>query len=278
MFLDELLYVNDIFQWLKVLYDNEKIKIYGTSSSSLSLKDKKAFLTGRHKTIRVKPLSFREYLAFRGKNTEEPHLLERYFEEYIRDGGIPRYVLTREVGYLVELAEDILLRDIAGKIRIKNPIKLRELFLLLVSRIGKPITYTRLAKLLSIKEETVEQYISYLLSSELIHILYKYSKSFNERIYAPKKIYLGDVGFRYALTGSYSTGSNLENLLFIDIMEKTPFYYIENSIEIDFITSTKEVFECKLSGQPTPEQEKILDKLRRQGYKIHLIKSFRDFI
>lgn len=278
LFLDEILYFPNIFQWLKVLHDNEKIKIYGTSSSSLKLKDKMSFLTGRHNTLRIKPLSFSEFLKFKGKDTHEPHLLEKYFEDYIKEGGIPQYVLTGDVEYLVELADDILMRDITAKKNIHNPIKLKELFLLLVNRIGKPFTYTKLSKLLSMKEETIEQYISYLASSELVHVVYKWSRSVNERIYAPKKIYLGDVGFRYALTGKYSTGSNLENILFLEILEKEPYYYVDKDVEIDFITSGKEIFECKLSGNITDDQRKILEKFKKRGYKVYLIDGYRYFI
>ena len=277
VFLDEIMYVENAFQWLKVLHDSENIKIYATSSSSLNLKDKKAFLTGRHITIRVKPLSFSEYLIFRGKKTKEPHLLERYFEEYLRDGGIPEYVLSRDASYLVGLAEDIIARDIGSQANISNLLKLTELFLLLVSHTGKMITYSKLSKLLGIKQETVEQYISYLTSSELVHLVYRWAKSFNERVYSPKKVYLGDVGFRYALTGKYSSGSNLENLVFLDIMEKEPFYYFEKGVEIDFITKSKEVFECKLR-EINENQKRVLEKFKRRGYKIHIVRGYRDFI
>ncbi len=276
LFLDELLYMKDIFQWLKVLQDNERIKIYGTSSSSL-LKDQKAYLTGRHKTIRIKPLSFKEYLRFRGKDTHEPHLLERYFEEYLRDGGIPEYVLERDINYLVDLVNDILTRDILSRYKVANPLKLKELFMLLVNRIGKPITYSKLARLLSTKEETVEQYLSYLSSSELVHIVYRWSRSVNERVYSPKKIYLGDVGFRYALTGRFSSGSNLENLLFLEIMEKNPYYYMKGGIELDFITETREIYECKLR-ELSDNQKELLERLKREGFKVHLITGYRDFI
>ncbi len=278
VFLDELLYAPGIFQWLKVVHDSENVKIYGTSSCSLSLKDRQAFLTGRHTTIRVKPLSFSEYLKFRGKDTNEPHLLERYFEEYLRDGGIPQYVLTRDISYLTTLAEDIIMRDVVARQKVSNPMKIKELLMLLMSRVGKPFTYSKLAKILGVKQETVEQYLSYLTSSELLHVVYRWSNSLNEKIYSPKKIYLGDVGFRYALSGKFSTGSNFENLVFLNILEKEPSYYIKEGVELDFITRTKEVFECKLRDDVAPEQLKLLDRLRKKGYTIHIMRGYRDFL
>ena len=278
LFLYEILYMKNVFQWLKVINDNERVKVYATSSSALRLKDKKGFVTGRHSTIRIKPLSFREYLTFRGKDKREPHLLERYFEEYLKNGGIPEYVLRGEIEYLVDLAEDIIMKDISARRNLANPMKLRELFLILVSRIGKPITYAKLARLLSVKEETVEQYLSYLVSSELVHVVYRWSKSLNERIYSPKKVYLGDVGFRYALTGEYSLGSNFENVMFLNILEEEPFYYLDKGVEIDFITRSKEVYECKYGREITEEQREALERLRRRGYRVKIIKGYRDFL
>ena len=278
LFLDEVLYYPNIFQWLKVLHDNENVKLYATSSSSLKLKDEKAFLAGRYRLIKVKPLSFKEYLIFRGRKGKEPHLLERYFEEYLRDGGIPYYVLTGDVSYLVALAEDIIMKDISSRLKVANPMKLKELFLLLLSRVGKPTTYRKLAKLLSLKEETVENYISKLSSSELVHLVYRFSKSLNERIYSPKKVYLGDVGFRYAFTGKYSIGSNLENVLLLEILEEEPFYYLEGGVEIDFITSKKNVYECKIGRKLTEKQKALLNNLKRKGYSIHIVDSYRYFL
>ncbi len=277
LFLDEVLHGKEIFQWLKVLYDNERVKIYATSSSSLRLKDEKALLTGRSKSIIIKPLSFREYLSFRGKKTNEPHLLERYFEEYLKEGGMPEYVLNKDVDYLIDLANSIITKDIVLNNRGVNIMKVKELFLLLLSRLGKPITYSKLSRVLGIKEETVESYINHLTNSELINVIYKWSKSSNEKIYSPKKIYLGDIGFRYALTGKYSIGSNFENLVYLKISDKEPSYYLEKGIEIDFITG-KEVYECKFGRELSKEQEELLNKFRRRGYSINIAKDFRFFI
>ena len=170
LFLDEILYSPNIFQWLKVINDSENVKIFATSSSSLSLKDQKAFLTGRAHTLRIKPLSFKEYLQFKKKRTEEPHLLERYFEDYMREGGVPEYILRSDPNYLVNLAEDIIMKDVAMR-RIHKPEKLKELFLLLLARVGKPITYSKLSKVLGVKEETAEEYVRVLEEAELVHTI-----------------------------------------------------------------------------------------------------------
>jgi len=96
LFLDEITYQNDYHRQLKNLYDKENIKIYATSSSSSLLKDKKAFLTGRSKTIEIKPLSFEEYKIFKKIEIKKRDsiLNESYFEDYIREGGLPELKIS----------------------------------------------------------------------------------------------------------------------------------------------------------------------------------------
>ena len=46
LFFDEVIYQEDFHHQLKTIYDRQNTKIFATSSSSIKLKDKKAFLTG----------------------------------------------------------------------------------------------------------------------------------------------------------------------------------------------------------------------------------------
>ena len=87
---------------------------------------------------------------------------------------------------------------------------------------------------------------------------------------------MADVGFRYALTGSYSLGANFENLVFLELMEKTPFYYIEDGAELDFVVGN-EVFECKWGRSLTERQHALIKKLERRGYRVHLVEGWRWF-
>jgi len=89
VFLDEIAFKEDFQRELKDFYDNENIKIYASASSASILRDRKAYLTGRTRTVEILPLDFEEFLVFRNAKvkTADAHLLENYFMEYMQTGG-----------------------------------------------------------------------------------------------------------------------------------------------------------------------------------------------
>src|SRR3989338_3892028 len=65
LFLDEVSTRDNFEDELKSLYDNENMKVICSSSIATLMRDKKAKLTGRTKTIEVMPLDFQEFLEFK---------------------------------------------------------------------------------------------------------------------------------------------------------------------------------------------------------------------
>ncbi|HJX50299.1 MAG TPA: AAA family ATPase, partial [Candidatus Nanoarchaeia archaeon] len=104
LFLDEVTSRDNFEQELKSLYDNENIKVICSSSIATLMRDKKALLTGRTRTIEVMPLNFQEFLQFRGAKISKADKakLESYFKDYLKIGGVPYYVLTEDRAYLNE--------------------------------------------------------------------------------------------------------------------------------------------------------------------------------
>gem|GEM_PF-5604363 len=64
------------------------------------------------------------------------------------DGGIPEYVLNGEIGYIKALVDDIMYKDIIAYHNIKEKTIIKEFFLLLLERCGKPIGINKLANIL----------------------------------------------------------------------------------------------------------------------------------
>ena len=243
LFFDEIQYKPDFERELKILHDHELVKIFISGSNSLILKDKKAFLTGRSQVFLVEPLDFDEFLLF--KNIEikksEVYLLKKYFHQYLEIGGMPEYVLTGNQGKITSLVEDIIYKDIVGKYGVKNISKLRELFLLLCERVGKRMSYNKLAKILGVQVDTVIKYISYFEEVFLIYQINRHTKSLNEEIKSPKKIYISDIGIKNIFVGFRDLGALFENLVFLKIKKQKPKYYFENNKEIDFIVDKKAI-------------------------------------
>lgn len=263
LFLDEVTNKKNFEQELKSIYDNENIKVICSSSIATYLRDKKAFLTGRTKTIEVMPLTFPEFLLFKKVEIRkaDPQILESYFKDYLRIGGIPHYVLTEDREYLNELVQNVIYKDIIAYYKITNEKAVKELFVLLCERVGKVMSYNKIAKLLHLSVDTVRRYVNYFEKAYLFYVVDKYAKSYNEKVTAPKKIYVGDIGIKNMVTGFRDLGASYENLVFLKIKHLNPAYYVENLIEIDFITKEL-VVEAKYNSELSPKQKKVFDLIK----------------
>lgn len=278
LFFDEIQYKSDFERELKILHDNEKAKIFASGSSSLILKDKKAFLTGRNKVIRIEPLDFGEFLLFNNISIlkSDAHLYQKQFLEYLEFGGMPEYVLTKNKEKITSLVDDIIYKDIVGKHGVKNINKVRELFLLLCERAGKRLSYNKIARILGIKADSVADYISYFEEAFLIYQISRFAGSLNEVIRSPKKIYISDVGIKNVFTGFRDLGALFENLVFLRIKDKSPRYYFENNREIDFIIG-KTAIEAKFKEKIDPEDQSFLENIKEFKEKM-IIKDYNDFL
>jgi len=277
LFIDEIQYKEDFERELKILHDNEQVKIFISGSNSLILKDKKAFLTGRNNVFLIEPLDFDEFLLFNNIDIKksEKYLCKKHFEEYLEMGGMPEYVLTKNKGKITSLVEDIIYKDIVGKHGVKNVAKLKELFLLLCERVGKKLSYNKLANVLGIKVDSVMSYISYFEEVFLIYQVNRYAKSLNEVVKSPKKIYISDIGIRNVFVGFKDKGALFENLVFLKIKHQNPKYYYENTKEIDFIVDKKAI-EVKFKDKISDEELKALENIKIKE-KI-VVKGYEEFV
>lgn len=269
LFFDEISYKENFSMELKSMRDNQNVKIFASGSNSLQMMDKKAFLTGRVFNIKVNPLDFEEYLKFREVSLSpiDKHLLEKNFEDYLKIGGMPEYVLTKNPEFLRTVIEDVIYKDIARTKGIRNVDKLKELFILLCERVGKRISYNKLSKIIGVDKETVAEYISYFCQTFLFSVVSRYSKSLNERVYSNKKVYISDNGIRNIFVDFKDKGSLFENLVFNELSKKTEsvFYYYENDNEIDFIVklSLKKAIAIEVKyGKIDDEDIKSFEKMR----------------
>ena len=260
LFFDEVVYKKDFNQELKNLYDSGNMKIFASSSSASLLRDKKAFLTGRTRTIDIDPLDFQEFLIFKNYSFKksEKYMLEKYFEEYMEYGGMPEYVLTKDPNYITNLVDSIIYKDIIALHNLKNSSIIKDLFKLLCERVGKQVSYNKIANVLGIHKDSVKDYINYFVESYLFYLIEKDAKSLNERIKDNKKIYCSDVGIKNVTAGFRDLGSIYENLVFLKIKKENPRYLKKDGIEIDFKTKDT-LIEAKYKREMDKKQKKLFD-------------------
>jgi len=241
---------------LKAIYDTEKIKTICTGSTASLLKSQGGKLTGRQIVTTIYPLSFKEYLLFRGKKplSSEDYKYENLVEQYLEDGGYPENVLHPSGEYMQNLLEDIIARDLIKLYNLKKPWIVKDLLKLIAASVGSRTSYNKLANTLKTTVDTVKEYTSYLESAFLVKSMEKYSTSHTERIYSQKKIYLMDTGVKTLLTGAGDTGAKAENAVYIKLLthKTTCGYYAESEREVDFIcphNNTEIPMEVKYSSE-----------------------------
>lgn len=237
LFLDEITHISFFEQELKNFYDLENVKIYASSSSASLLRSKNNYLVGRSRIFEIHPLDFSEYILFKGISVkkEENYLLDKHFEQYLLYGGLPEYVITGDPETIKTTIEQIIYKDIIAFYNIKDKETVEKLFLLLCERVGKRISYAKIARVLGSSVDSVKRYIGYFEETFLFYTIERYAKSMNERTFSPKKIYIADTGIRTIFVGARDKGALFENLVFLTIKSLFVHYYFEDGKEIDFI-------------------------------------------
>jgi predicted AAA+ superfamily ATPase len=238
LLLDEVHFKDEFELQLKNIYDIGNAKIFASGSSSLEIIMKTPYLTGRQRVIQISPLNFSEYLKFLNitVSSADTHLYPKLAEEYIITGGMPEYVLTKDLNTLQSLVNSILYRDIAGRYEIRKKENLLDILSLTAQSVGSPISLRKISKILAIPVETINNILQLLLEAGLIYMVEKHGKV-SERKLAPRKIYLADTGLFTILTENINLGAIVENLVFLILLKKWQVrYYRHSGYEIDFIT------------------------------------------
>lgn len=273
-YFDEIQNVAGWEHFVKRLYNSgKKVFITGSNARMLS-KELGTYLTGCYIAIELYPFSFPEFLEFR----EQPHLLEDIsgtvargemqsaFNAYLRMGGFPLYLKSEDSIVLKTLYDNILYKDVMVRNQIVNEREVKELVYYTVSNIGKPLTYTSLAKVIGIKNPTtVKNYLEYIENTYLLFSVSKLDYSVKAQLRNPKKIYAIDnalvsrLGFHF----SGEEGRLLENMVYIELRRRGGeiFYHNSGNAECDFVVRdgfrvVQAIQVCYLlSGPDTRERE-----------------------
>jgi len=257
LFLDEIQHVDDWGRWVKALYDIENVNIVVSGSSTTILRPEVAtYLTGRNHRIDVWPLSFSEYVDFRGKpERDESYMYSRYLEDYMVTGGYPEAVLERDPilrnMFLRSYFEDMIDRDVVRVYGVREVNALRELAAHVIENTAQVLSLNKLSKVLKVPLSSLSKYMSFLESAYLFFAVEYHSDSINERRYNPKKYYTIDTGLKHALTGKKNLGALAENVLYLHLHRRyRDVYYWKSTHEVDFILNKgQKVIECKYHDQ-----------------------------
>jgi len=243
LFFDELQNIekweNYVRFWLDEGY---RVFITGSNASMLS-RELGTKLTGRHLTKELFPFSYSEYLEFTGEERGD-----KSAERYMHAGGFPEMLKTGLAEILMQVFNDIVIRDIAVRYGLKHVSTLQQLAVWLISNTGKLITGNSVRKIFSIgSSASIMEYLSYFSNAWLFFFVPRFSYSNKVQLVNPRKVYSIDNGLTEVNSVSFSSdfGRMLENMVFMELRRgSSEIYYFSEKKECDFVVFSK----GKISG------------------------------
>lgn len=253
LFLDEIQIIEGWEKFARRLAD-AKYYVWVTGSNANMLSSEvMTTLGGRYLSTEVYPYSFREFLNIQEIPYDELSLLGtesrarvlRAWNEYLLWGGLPESVgLSVKRNYLSSTFQKIYLGDIASRNKITNSNLLRLMLKKLAENVGRPVSYNRLANVLSsvggkITMPTVSKYIEYSEAAWLLLRLRNVTATFSEKE-TSCKYYIIDNGILdlFLIDGDTML---LENIVALALFQKyghdadnERVFFYNDKVEVDF--------------------------------------------
>jgi len=263
LIIDEVQYMEDPTKFLKIMHDHyPNIKLLVSGSSTFEIKRKfKESLVGRTVNFEIYPLSFEEFLIFKGKkyrlgreNSESINAeLVILAEEYIRFGGYPKIVLEnseeKKQIYLSQIINTYVRKDIRDIGNIRNISSFNNLLEILASQSGQLINILEISNTLKLNRETVAEYLDLLENTFIIKRITPFHKNLRSELSKNPKIFFLDTGMTHLLWlkefPKVVLGNIFETFVFLELMKsgkKINFWRTTNKQEVDFIIKNKELF------------------------------------
>jgi predicted AAA+ superfamily ATPase len=267
--LDEIQLVPNSVSVIKSLYDSYQIKFLVTGSSSFYLKNHFAeSLAGRKQIFEMWPLDFEEFMQFKGIDSQRIqserrrkflftyyNLWQGYYEEFIQFGGFPEVVLADTAQDKINYLKDILNAYIELDIKLLSDFSvsdsLYKLILLLSSRVGSRVDYSKIASLIGLNRNKIKDYLHLLEYTYFIRTVTPFTGGIDKEISKQPKLYFSDTGI-LNICGQIGSGAVFENTIANQLARLGKLQYFEKSAgtEIDFILDKQTAFEVKETASP----------------------------
>ena len=269
LLIDEIQYLDDATNFLKLLYDEyaDRIKVVATGSSAFYIdRQFRDSLAGRKKIFELKTLEFEEFLAFKGEEdllqallairageVQKSLLEDRLWvalEEYLTYGGYPAVVLEPDpeakVERLRELRDSFVKRDILES-GVSDEAKFYRLMVLLASQTGSLLNTNELANTLRLTHPTTDQYLYILQKCFHVSLVRPFFQNLRKELIKMPKVYFNDLGLRNVLINYFAPlalradkGALLENYVQRRLSEKyreeqMKFWRTADGNEVDFV-------------------------------------------
>jgi len=283
VFIDEIQYLDDPSNFLKLLYDlySEKIKFIVSGSSSFYIDSKfKDSMAGRKRIFELMTLSFEELLEFKGKNELLPYInsgiktpllyrqeIDNYLCEYLLFGGYPDVVLEDDIDekfeVLKEIGESYVKKD-AIEAELKYPDAYLNILKVLAGQSGSLFNSQTLSSTMHMSHNAIQSYTRLMRKSYHISLIKPFYRNAAKELTKMPKIYFNDLGLRNYFLKDFSPlglredkGELLELFSFrrfLDFysLDDIKYWRTQKKQEVDFIincgrTTQLKAFEVKFT-------------------------------
>jgi len=271
LFIDE---VQELADWAKIVNSIRaefKIDIYVTGSNSRMFSGEHlTYLSGRYIQIDVLPLSFREFLDFKGivadntlsfANTDSEEFtdsfnalslpaLSKLYREYVTLGSFPAVVLANSEALahdiLDSLYDSVFTRDILYRGGIRDEAAFLRVARFVLDNLGSQTSSNVIANTLKssghpIDAKTVDNYLQLMCNAYLLYQCRRYDIRGREHLRTNGKFYVVDLGLQKRVTPQQGSnrGHVTENLVFLELLRRN--YDVSAGVsprsnaEIDFV-------------------------------------------
>lgn len=269
LLLDE---IQEVVHWEKAVNSflvDLNVDIYITGSNAWLLSSElSTLLSGRYVEIKMLPLSFKEYMQFIEKPSNN---IEEDFQLYLRYGGLPPIIelnnnLDMIQPFLSGIYNTVLMKDIVQRNTVRDAALLDNLIHFFADNIGNSISTKKISDYLTSagRKTTPATIDNYLQMLEKAFIFYKASRyDIKGKLYlkTQEKYYIVDTGIRNNLLGlrNMDYGHILENIVYLELLRRGFDVYIGKigNMEVDFIaTKTNKKVYYQVSASILDEKTK----------------------
>ena len=253
LFFDE---IQNVENWEKAINSfkaTKNVSIFITGSNSDLLSGELAtHIAGRYVSFKIYPFTFKE--ACKLKEVESKEKIEKFFEDYIKWGGMPqRFVLTDEAQtktYLSDIYNSIVVKDIVERFGIKDLDLFNKVIEYIVTTPTQNFSADSLVKYFlnndnrEVSKVTLYNYLEYMTKAMLINKADRYDVRGKRILNGKYKYYLTDLGLGQIKNAGkkLQLGAYLENIVYNELLSRgyeVKVGNLENG-EIDFIATRYE--------------------------------------
>lgn len=253
--LDEIQNIDGWESFARRLYEKEKIFVFVTGSSSkLLTKEIATAMRGRCLSYVLYPLSFKEFLRFKGETvgrnflySDQRFVIAKYLQEYLIWGRFPEVVLEQDLTLkkktLQEYFQALMYQDLAEHYSLENTTLLEDMLKYQITNVNSHFSlnayYKAISQNMTASLESVHTYNEKIGQSDYLSGLPLFSYSLKVQRVNAKKISLLDNGLRKvaALQFSHDLGKLAENVAgrFLVEQEDNKTFYWQGKHEVDFV-------------------------------------------